>query len=138
MTRHPHHFCNIVIRESYVLGNFEYWSCAKVNTRGPTELRKFLPLKEFCAFIIVYVYIQRCQLVSIDLRETFIFEIVLQLHSGLSAVTRECLCKNMLLRFVNKNIRFCHSSTLYNFVNHLFNYRYVTVYLIPPSPSIFP
>ena len=138
LTRHPHRFCNFLSGESYVLGNFEYQSCAKVNTRGPTELRKFLPLKEFCAFVSLYMYIYRdanC-LVLICERLSYLQSFI-QLHSGLAVVTRECLCKKMLLRFVSKNIRLCHSSTLYNFVNHFFNYRYVTVQLITPLPPFF-
>ena len=74
--RPPHQFYNFAIRESYVLGNFEYWICAKGNIRSSTELRKFLPyLLILCVYHCIS-YIQRCQLVIIDLRYTFIFAIV--------------------------------------------------------------
>ena len=68
----PHQFHNFVIRASYVHGNFEYWSCAKVNIRGSTEPRKFLPyLLILCVYYCIS-YKQTCQLVIIDLRDTHI------------------------------------------------------------------
>ena len=43
-----------------------------------------------------------------------------ELHIGFAAATRKYSCKKMLLKFVNKNIRFLQSSTLYNVANHFF------------------
>ena len=74
---HPlHEFYNFVIRESCVLGNFEYWTCAKVNMSGSRKPRKFLPYLLILCFYRCTSYIQRCQLVIIDLRYTFPFAIV--------------------------------------------------------------
>ena len=58
------------------------------------------------------------------------------------------LKKKILLKFVNKNFKLLHyiikefiyNSSInpgYNLTNHLFNYRYVTVELILPSPPPF-
>ena len=72
----PHQFYNFVICESYILGNFDYWSCGKVNIRGSKEQQKFLPcLLILCVYHCIS-YIQICQLAVIDLRDTFIFAIV--------------------------------------------------------------
>ena len=53
---HPsHQVYNFVTRESYVLGNFKYWSCAKVNICGSTEPRKFLPYLQILLCLSLYI-----------------------------------------------------------------------------------